>query len=313
MHNNCNDQHIVPAPVRLRVYAFFIDIGIYYLLLGTVAMIIGLVVIFAGISYMGKEDFINFAKDKAAEYDEYDKALDAQSNTLRKLLHKAWVFVSNKLWLSLYFAVFESSKWQASPGKRIFRIYVTDQKYNRLSFPKAYIRAFIKLLGSVLDGSGYLVNFIITLLTDKYQSIHDLVIHTYVVQKADKPLNLVFEPRSIVMNSIKNVIRQVKDSIVKVNIEQKSHIEVSQAEYAASLLDQLENLQAKMHEQPQSLERDQASEILASAREEVSNGNTSNLANILSNLSVKAFNLTKSLAIEIGANIVADLLMKAMQ
>lgn len=42
-------------------------------------------------------------------------------------------------------AIFESSKWLGTPGKRIMRMKTTDNEGNRISFGKALLRNFLRL------------------------------------------------------------------------------------------------------------------------------------------------------------------------
>lgn len=46
----------------------------------------------------------------------------------------------------LYYSFFESSKCQATWGKRLFHLYVSDSDNQRISFSKAFYRCFLWLL-----------------------------------------------------------------------------------------------------------------------------------------------------------------------
>ncbi len=48
------------------------------------------------------------------------------------------------LWL--YYAFFESSLWQASLGKRLLKIYVSDLDNQKINFATAFTRAFLWIL-----------------------------------------------------------------------------------------------------------------------------------------------------------------------
>jgi uncharacterized RDD family membrane protein YckC len=71
----------------------------------------------------------------------------------------------------LYFAVMESSSWQATLGKKLLGIYVTDTKGQRLSLSRATGRTFAKYLSSMTAGIGYLLCG----FTERKQALHDLV------------------------------------------------------------------------------------------------------------------------------------------
>lgn len=71
----------------------------------------------------------------------------------------------------LYFAVLESSSWQATLGKKLLGLYVTDIKGQRLSLSRATGRTFAKFLSSMSAGIGYLLCG----FTEKKQALHDMV------------------------------------------------------------------------------------------------------------------------------------------
>lgn len=50
-----------------------------------------------------------------------------------------------------YCVLFESSRWQATPGKRLIGIYVTDIQGNRIGFWRASLRYFAEMLLPVLS------------------------------------------------------------------------------------------------------------------------------------------------------------------
>jgi uncharacterized RDD family membrane protein YckC len=80
------------------------------------------------------------------------------------------------LWL--YYAIMESSSSQATLGKKLFHIKVTDLQGNRLSFGKATARFWSKAISFFILGIG----FLITAFTKKKQALHDMMAGTLVVQ-----------------------------------------------------------------------------------------------------------------------------------
>ncbi len=78
----------------------------------------------------------------------------------------------------LYFAIQESSEEQATVGKRVMGIYVTNKEGERLSFPQATIRYFSKYLSSIL-----MIGFIMAAFTKNKQGLHDLIADTLVVNR----------------------------------------------------------------------------------------------------------------------------------
>jgi len=78
----------------------------------------------------------------------------------------------------LYFAIQESGENQATVGKRVMAIYVTNKAGDRLSFPQATIRYFSKYLSSIL-----MIGFIMAAFTKNKQGLHDLIADTLVVNR----------------------------------------------------------------------------------------------------------------------------------
>jgi uncharacterized RDD family membrane protein YckC len=76
----------------------------------------------------------------------------------------------------LYGALFESSAWQATPGKKLLGLRVTDLDGRRISFARATGRAFGKWLSGVMLGIGYLI----VAFTAKKQGLHDFIAGTVV-------------------------------------------------------------------------------------------------------------------------------------
>lgn len=78
-----------------------------------------------------------------------------------------------------YFALLESSAWQASLGKKALGLYVTDLRGNRLSFARASGRYFGMILSTLSLGIGYaMAGF-----TPKKQALHDLIAGCLVFKK----------------------------------------------------------------------------------------------------------------------------------
>ncbi|HUA01304.1 MAG TPA: RDD family protein [Candidatus Aquilonibacter sp.] len=79
----------------------------------------------------------------------------------------------------VYFASFESSSWQATPGKKIMGLVVTDLQGRRITFARASGRFFGKLLSQFLLFFGYLM----AAFTARKQALHDLLAGTLVLRK----------------------------------------------------------------------------------------------------------------------------------
>lgn len=76
-----------------------------------------------------------------------------------------------------YFAVFEASAWQASPGKRVLGIRIVDRNGRRIGPWRSLARQGMKLAEVVSTGLGYLL----AAMTGRRQAFHDVVAGTYVV------------------------------------------------------------------------------------------------------------------------------------
>ncbi len=77
----------------------------------------------------------------------------------------------------LYFAVCESSKWQATIGKFCLRLRVADISGRRIGFWRATGRYFGKLLSRLFCFFG----FVMILFTKKRQALHDKLTNTVVL------------------------------------------------------------------------------------------------------------------------------------
>lgn len=77
-----------------------------------------------------------------------------------------------------YFAGFESSKLQATIGKKAVGLVVVDKNGGRISFLRAIARYFAKIISAVI----LLIGFIMVAFTDKKQGLHDFICGTFVVK-----------------------------------------------------------------------------------------------------------------------------------
>jgi uncharacterized RDD family membrane protein YckC len=90
-----------------------------------------------------------------------------------------WVHVARTTIWVIYFALMESSKYQATLGKIALGIKVVDQNNQRLQFNKALLRNLSKLLSSFLLGIGY----IMIIFDERKQGLHDKIADTFVVKQ----------------------------------------------------------------------------------------------------------------------------------
>ena len=79
----------------------------------------------------------------------------------------------------LYFALLECSSRQATFGKQALGIFVTDTDGRRLTFARATLRYFGKILSSLTIGIGY----IMAAFTARKQALHDIIASTLVLHR----------------------------------------------------------------------------------------------------------------------------------
>ena len=78
----------------------------------------------------------------------------------------------------LYFALLESSSWQATLGKRAVGVKVINEQGTRLTF----VTATIRYVGKIVSGAILLIGYIMAAFTAKKQALHDMIASTYVVK-----------------------------------------------------------------------------------------------------------------------------------
>lgn len=83
----------------------------------------------------------------------------------------------------LYFAKLESSAGQATPGKRLMGIKVTDDKGQRIGFGRATGRFFGKIISGMIFNIGYMLAG----WTGRKQALHDMMAGTCVVFDTVQP------------------------------------------------------------------------------------------------------------------------------
>lgn len=86
----------------------------------------------------------------------------------------------------LYYAIFESSNKQATAGKMILNLKVTDTAGNKISFGRATGRYFGKILSSLI----LYIGFIMIAFTEKKQGLHDILAGCLVLDTSAEKLFL---------------------------------------------------------------------------------------------------------------------------
>jgi len=145
-----------------RLLAFIID----SIILSFISAIIYVPALF----FAGFQDFI--ARPKPIEQDE---AMDFAFQLVGVF---GLLFLLTTLVYWLYFAYQESGMHQATIGKRVMNIKVTDLNGNRISFGRASGRFFGKILSRMIMWIG----FIMAAFTEKKQALHDIIAETLVIE-----------------------------------------------------------------------------------------------------------------------------------
>ena len=80
----------------------------------------------------------------------------------------------------LYHAGFESSSWQATPGKKVLNIFVTDMTGARITFGRATGRFFSKIVTELIPLK---IGYILAGITERKQALHDMIASTLVLRR----------------------------------------------------------------------------------------------------------------------------------
>lgn len=152
-HFAAPQAHPIYAGFWLRAVAFFID-----------TLIISF--IFTMIASYDPDSFIVFPNANTPS------AFALPQPTLRGFLV---LFVI--MWC--YYAFFEASSWQATPGKKALKLYVTDLAGRPITFWRASIRFFARKLSELT----FLVGYALAGFTEKKQALHDLLAGCLVLRR----------------------------------------------------------------------------------------------------------------------------------
>ena len=79
----------------------------------------------------------------------------------------------------LYYALLESSKYQATLGKMVLGIKVTNMQGQKISFARATGRHFAKMISGIILGIGFLM----IAFTKKKQGLHDIIADCLVIKE----------------------------------------------------------------------------------------------------------------------------------
>ena len=80
----------------------------------------------------------------------------------------------------LYHALMESSEWQATRGKRVLGLVVTDMAGRRVSFGRATGRHFAKIITNMVPA---FIGYIMAGFTERKQALHDMIAGCLVLRR----------------------------------------------------------------------------------------------------------------------------------
>jgi uncharacterized RDD family membrane protein YckC len=80
----------------------------------------------------------------------------------------------------VYYAWFESSHYQATPGKLALGLFVTDMEGRRITFARASGRYFAKIITNLIP---FFIGYIMAGFTAKKQALHDMIASCLVLRR----------------------------------------------------------------------------------------------------------------------------------
>lgn len=114
----------------------------------------------------------------------------------RNAIRQVHVFLISLAVVWIYYAVFESSRKQATLGKLAVEIKVTDLHGNRVGFFRASGRFFGKFVSATIFGIGYLM----AAFTKRKQGLHDMMAGCLVIRRDAGP-DTMSDPDSLQASS----------------------------------------------------------------------------------------------------------------
>jgi uncharacterized RDD family membrane protein YckC len=104
-------------------------------------------------------------------------AVSTSLTSLPQLTPMAFAITLTGTWL--YYTMFEASAWQATPGKRVLKLYVADLDGQRLTLARAAARNGAKIISSLT----FLVGYLVAGFTEKKQALHDILAGCLVLRR----------------------------------------------------------------------------------------------------------------------------------
>ncbi len=127
-------------------------------------------------------------------------------NFLPQIIGLFWI---NILFSWLYFALFHSSSWKATIGKKIVGIQVVKYDGERIDFKQASLRYFVSLISTTL-----ILPYLSIVFTKRKQAIHDMLAKTVVV-------DAITSTKDILQNSENFNEQEQSKQIKKISLKRK--------------------------------------------------------------------------------------------
>ena len=159
-----------------RLLAYFLDQLILGFVWGIIFIPVWIIGVFGYLMEYSGEDFSRYTSVVYQHY--YNNEFSAAMFSVFILVIIGMVIL-NVIIHWLYYALMESSQKQATLGKIIVGIKVTDLEGNRISFAKASGRYF----GKILSGLIFYIGYIMAGFTEKKQALHDILASCLVVNR----------------------------------------------------------------------------------------------------------------------------------
>lgn len=165
------------APARTVAYAGFWLRFVAYIL---DAIILGIPAFFLFIPFFAASGILNSLNSSSP----FSPDTFARLMGMRMILRFALMILVAE-WL--YYALLESSPWQATVGKKILGLYVTDLAGARISFGRATGRYFSMILFRIIPLLGVFllwpIDCICAGFTERKQALHDMMASCLVIRK----------------------------------------------------------------------------------------------------------------------------------
>jgi len=153
----------------LRVVAYILD-----------AIILGIPAFFLFVPFFAASGILNSLNSSSP----FSPDTFARLMGMRMILRFALMILVAE-WL--YYALLESSSWQATVGKKILGLYVTDLSGGRISFGRATGRYFSMILFRIIPLLGVFllwpIDCVCAGFTEKKQALHDMMAGCLVIRK----------------------------------------------------------------------------------------------------------------------------------